>query len=300
MTLHELQFLGKENEYAQFDSAAYAILPVPYEGAVSYGTGTAAAPQAVLEASCYLEFYDEVLKFQPHESGIVTLAPLSPVEHHAEMHQRIYEKTRELLQHSKVPILLGGDHSISSGAFKALYEHHGYLSCIQIDAHADLRDSYEGSPFSHASVMSRIREFTEHTLHIGIRSMSAEEAQRVAKERIQLCTMHDYRNGLLDADAMLETLPNPLFLTFDVDAFDWSVIASTGTPEPGGFTWDEAMDLLQTIFQKKHVVGFDIVELSAGHRNSSFAVAKLVYKMIAFHIMSEQHKHVATGGSEHL
>ncbi len=290
MTPNELQFLGEENQFALAEQSDYAILPIPYEGAVSYGAGTAAAPQAVLEASCYLEFYDETLKFQPHEHGIFTLAPLVAKQDHTEMIQLIYEQTRELVQIMKFPIILGGDHSISSGVFKALQEYYGALSCIQIDAHADLRDSYEGSKLSHASVMARIREMTEHTLQLGIRSMSFEEAKKVASEQIPLCTMHEYRDGHYDLRAALDELPYPVFITFDVDAFDWSVISSTGTPEPGGFTWDEALELLQLVFQHKNVVGFDIVELSAGDRNSEFAVAKLLYKMIAFHIMAKQSK----------
>jgi agmatinase len=284
MKPHDLQFLGTENEFAQWETAQYALLPVPYEGAVSYGRGAAAAPEAVLEASCFLEFYDEALKFQPHEAGIVTLAPPPISDDHAQMHQTIYEHTREILNFDKVPVILGGDHSISSGVFRALQEKYGQLSCIQIDAHADLRDSYEGSIYSHASVMARIREMTPRTLQIGIRSMSREEAEAVGRNGASLCTMHDFRRGFFALDETLEALPNPVFLTFDVDAFDWSVITSTGTPEPGGFTWDEAMNLLWKIFERKQIIGFDVVELSADphDRNSPFAVAKLLYKMIGF------------------
>jgi agmatinase len=288
MKISELQFLGPENEFAQWETAKFALLPIPYEGAVSYGRGAAAAPEAVLKASCFLEFYDEVLKFQPHEAGIITLAPPPISDDHAVMHQTIYEHTREIINAGKMPVILGGDHSISSGVFRALKEKYGQLSCIQIDAHSDLRDAYEGSIYSHASVMARIREMTPHTLQLGIRSMSFEEAKTIARDGLPVCTMYDYRRGLYSLDEALKALPDPVFLTFDVDAFDWSVIACTGTPEPGGFTWNEAMILLWKIFERKHVVGFDVVELAADphDRNSPFAVAKLIYKMIGFSAFS--------------
>ena len=189
-------------------------------------------------------------------------------------------------------MLLGGDHSISPGFLRALCEEYGTLSVIQIDAHADLRDSYQGSKFSHACVMARIRELTPHTLQIGIRSMSFEEAQRVEREDLPVCTMSDFRRGKFDMDAALENLPDPVFITVDVDVFDWSVIMSTGTPEPGGFTWDEAMDLLKNIFAHKRVVGFDVVELSYSEtdKNSAFAVAKLIYKMLGFKLAAGEYR----------
>jgi agmatinase len=179
---------------------------------------------------------------------------------------------------------VGGDHSISSGYCQALLERYRRISVIQLDAHADLRETYDNSPWSHACVMARIREMTRNTLQIGIRSVSLEEAKRVKHENITLCTMHEYRSGAFDLQAAMQHLPDPVFLTLDVDVFDWSVIASTGTPEPGGFLWDEGLDALRHIFSQKHVVGFDVVELAYQEydRNSPFAVAKLIYKMLAF------------------
>ena len=137
--------------------------------------------------------------------------------------------------------------------------------------------------------MARIRDYTRETLHIGIRAISIEEAEKASREQIPLCTMHDFRTGQFDLNAALASLSDPAFVTVDVDAFDWSVIASTGTPEPGGFLWDEGLDLLQKIFSRKNVVGFDLVELSHSEndRNSPFAAAKLVYKMLGFKLASE-------------
>ncbi|HNW61025.1 MAG TPA: agmatinase [bacterium] len=289
MTLNDHPFLAPEPEFAAYDTAAVAILPFPYEGGVSYGHGTAAAPQAILEASAYVEFYDEVLKAEPYRMGIATVAAPQIPRQPEEMIRTLYETTRALLVDGKFVVVLGGDHSISSGYFKSLLEKHGRLSCIQLDAHSDLREEYEGSRLSHASVMARIREMTPHALQLGIRAQCIEEAQAIAANHWPVCTMHDFRKGVFDVDAAIAALPDPVFITVDVDAFDLSVIHSTGTPEPGGFAWDEALDLLNRIFMRKKVVGFDLVELAydENDRNSAFCTARLAYKMLGFKLAAE-------------
>lgn len=290
MKLYSKQFLGLDSEHTSFEKASVVLFPVPYEGGVSYGLGTAKAPDAILDASCYLELYDEVLEIEPYLKGIVTVNPPLIPDNPEDLMQTIYQSTLELIQQKKFVILIGGDHSVSFGYFKAIQEKYGQVSVIQLDAHADLRNTYEGSEWNHACVMSRIRERTSDTLQIGIRSLSAEEAALIKNENIALCTMHQYRSGNFDLDDALNQLPDPVFLTVDVDVFDWSVIASTGTPEPGGFFWDEGISLLQKIFMKKKIVGFDVVELSyrKGDLNSPFAVAKLIYKMIGFKFFNKQ------------
>jgi agmatinase len=284
MKINPLRFLEIGEDFTHPDQSAVAVLPVPYEGGVSYGRGAAQAPSAVLDASRYLELYDEVLKAEPYRVGITTISPPMIPQDQAEAIEVIYRTVKTLLDQDKFVVVIGGDHSISSAFAKALHERHGSISVVQIDAHADLRDSYDGSVLSHASVMSRIREVTAHTLQVGIRSLSREEAERVEREGLALCTMHDFRQGTFDLDSALKLLPDPVFLTLDVDALDWSVVFSTGTPEPGGFLWDEAIQLLARIFSAKDVIGFDVVELaySQADRNSPFAVAKLIYKLIGF------------------
>lgn len=284
MKLNSKQFLDLNAEFAEFATAAVAILPVPYEGGVTYGVGAAQGPDAVINASQHLELYDEMVKAEPFRMGIATLMPLQPPSDLQSLHKAIYRCSKAVIEKDKFMVLLGGDHSISIGYFQALQEKHPQLSVIQLDAHADLRDRYDSNPFSHACIMSRIREFTTHTLQIGIRSMSLDEARRIERENLAVCTMTDYRKGNFDIDAAIARLPDPVYVTVDVDVFDWSVIRSTGTPEPGGFLWDEALRLLQKIFMKKNVAGFDVVELSGDShdRNSAFAVAKLIYKMLGF------------------
>lgn len=274
------QFLGGGEAAVSFKDAKVVILPLPYEGGVSWGKGTAEAPEAVLAASEYLELYDEELKVEPCEAGIFTgEAPELP-QQHEEMNRTVYRSVKTVLNHDKFPVSIGGDHSVTVGCFQAFMEKYGSLSVIQFDAHADLRDSYEGSKLSHACVMARLREMTPDTLQIGIRSISREEAESADMNSLGL--MRRIRDKTFDWEERIKQLPDPVYITFDADVFDWSVVRSTGTPEPGGMSWDEAMDILQIIFKNRKVVGFDVVELigDENDRNAAFAIAKLIYKMI--------------------
>ena len=284
MMLHPIQFLDLEAEYTTFEDAAVCILPFPYEGGISYLSGTANAPDAVLEASKHLECYDEILKAEPYRMGIATIHPPEIPHDKEKIIEAIYHEIQTLMKTGKFVVLLGGDHSITTGYVRVLHERHPGLSVIQLDAHADLRDSYNGSKFNHACIMARLRDMSVDTLQLGIRSLSREEAERVEEERLKLYSMHDYRQKMFDLGTVLDRLSDPVYITLDVDVFDWGVIRSTGTPEPGGFSWDEGMSLLHRIFSRKQVVGFDVVELSFDNHdyNSPFAVAKLIYKMLGF------------------
>jgi len=284
MKPHPTPFLNPPPERCTLEHARVVVLPFPYEGGISYETGTAAAPRAILEASAQLEFYDEVLQAEPVEVGIATVQPPEIPEDPRQMIETLYQTARALLDRKKFIVVAGGDHSITSGYVRALKERCDPLGVIQLDAHADLRESYDGSPLSHACVMARIREITPHTVQLGIRSISAEEARRVRQDGLLLCPLHRWRQGAFDLQGALRRLPEQVFITVDVDVFDWSVVSSTGTPEPGGLLWDEALGILKTVFNAKDVVGFDVVELAykKDDMNSPFAVAKLIYKMIGF------------------
>jgi agmatinase len=284
MKLNKKQFLGTDRVPVSLQNAAVVIVPFAYEGGVSFGKGTAEGPEAIIDASYHLELYDEVLDTEPGSVGICTIESVEMPSDGEKMVEIIYKTTKKLLTDEKFIVSIGGDHSITIGYCKALVEKYQKLSVIQIDAHADLRHSYEGSIYSHASVMARVREMTQDTLQLGIRSISKNEAERVRNEHISLYTMDMFRNSNFNLKSALVNLPDPVFITFDVDVFDWSVVRSTGTPEPGGLLWDEAMGILQTIFSAKNVVGFDVVELSHDRNdpNSAFAVAKLIYKMIGY------------------
>ncbi len=284
MKANAIPFLAPPPEFSDLAQARVVVVPFGYEGGVSYGRGAAAAPRAVLEASQQVEFYDEELDAEPFRIGIATLAEPSIPADAERMVTLLRDIIDPLLAQDRFPIVIGGDHSISSGYARALAKHHADFGVIQLDAHADLRPSYDGSPLSHASVMARVREITPHTLQIGIRSLDIDEARLVREEKLAFCTMRQWRQGRFDLQAALAALPEKVFITLDVDVFDLSVIASTGTPEPGGLGWYEALDLLRAIFETKSVVGCDVVELA--HRphdaNSPFAVAKLIYKLIGY------------------
>jgi len=281
---HAVPFMGVSEAAVDLDSARVVILPIGYEGGISYGKGTADAPQAVLEASQHLELYDEVLDAEPHQIGIFTLSAPKIAATPERMVTQLQGLLQSLLNRDKFVVVIGGDHSVTNGYLRALNRCYDRFGVIQLDAHADLRDTYDGSPLSHACTMARALEQTPDCLQIGIRSMSAEEARRIKEQNLALYTMQDWRKGRLDLKAVLDRLPDKIFLTLDVDVFDWSVIASTGTPEPGGCYWDEAVDLLTAVFAAKDIIGVDVVELSHNPRdnNSAFAVAKLVYKMIGW------------------
>jgi agmatinase len=282
---HPISFLGDPASPVELNSARVVILPFGYEGGISYGRGAAAAPQAVLEASHYLELYDEILEVEPSQVGIFTMTAPAIAKDPEKMVRQLQALVQTLLEQDKFVVVIGGDHSITNGYLRALGRHRQF-GVIQLDAHADLRDSYEGSPLSHACTMARALELTPHCLQIGIRSMSKVEARRVKEQNLALYTMQDWRKGRLDIKVVLDRLPPKVFLTLDVDVFDWSVISNTGTPEPGGCYWDEAMDLLSVIFSAKEIIGVDVVELSHDNQSqdtkSAFAVAKLIYKMIGW------------------
>lgn len=281
---HPIPFLGAAEAASGLDSAKVVVLPFGYEGGVSYGRGTADAPQAVLQASQYLELYDEILDAEPYRIGLFTPDVPKIDDAPEAMAARLQAMLGALLDEDKFVVVVGGDHSITNGYLRALSRRRSNFGVIQLDAHADLRDTYEGSALSHACIMARALEYTPHCLQIGIRSMSAEEARKVKERNLALYTMQDWRCGRLDLTAALKRLPEKVLLTLDVDVFDWSVIADTGTPEPGGCSWDEAVDLLAAVFAAKDVIGIDVVELCPNPRNqnSAFAVAKLIYKMIGW------------------
>jgi N1-aminopropylagmatine ureohydrolase len=283
---HPIPFLGDPESMVELDSAPVVILPFGYEGGISYGRGAAGGPQAVIEASQYLELYDEILEVEPSQVGIFTLAEPPIAKDPEKMVEQLQALVQPLLERDKFVILVGGDHSITNGYLRALSRQNALFGVIQLDAHADLRESYAGSPLSHACTMARALELTPHCLQIGIRSMSKAEARRIQEQNLALYTMQDWRKGRLDLAAALDRLPPKVFLTLDVDVFDWSVISKTGTPEPGGCYWDEAMDLLGAIFDAKDIIGVDVVELSHDPQSqdtkSAFAVAKLIYKMIGW------------------
>lgn len=284
-------FMGLEEEASDFDRAGVVILPVPYEATTSYGGGTANGPAAIVEASRYIELYDQELDTLPSDVGIATLPALElsgagPEQAVAELREA-YDAVLDAAR-GKLVITLGGEHSISSAPILAhaerLEREGRRLSVLQIDAHTDLRPEYEGSPWSHASIMARVADACDITA-VGIRALTKEEAD-FAREResIRIFYADHIHEGTAWIDDVIATLGDDVYITFDVDGFDPSLVPATGTPEPGGLQWYPVMKLLRRVFAERHVHGVDVVELAPipGYHAADFLVAKLVYKMIGY------------------
>ena len=281
-----MKFLGTEYSVNTVDKAAIIILPIPYEFSTSYGKGTKNGPRAIIKASPYLEFYDEQYRIEPWREGIFTAESITPDKTPQSTMQSITRIVSSLIDRNKFIISLGGEHSISYGIYRAYHGRFKDLSVLQMDAHSDIRDQYEGTKFSHACVMRRIWEMNSQIVQVGIRSQSIEESNFISKNHIKIMYAHQlYQYGF--NERILEALGENVYITLDVDFFDPSLIPSTGTPEPGGFQWYESMVFLERVFTQKNVVGMDIVEYSPIKNliAPDFMMAKLIYKLIACYLI---------------
>jgi agmatinase len=288
-------FLGLEGDLASWESAGTVILPIPYEATVSYQGGTKAGPAAILEASRYIELYDQELDFEPAEHGVCTLpalhltgaGPEQAVGELREAYDRILAAAGE-----RLVIGLGGEHSLSSAPVLAHAARLGErrLTVLQFDAHSDLRLEYEGSPYSHAAVMARCVDDVD-IVAVGIRALTQDERQLI-RERDSITTI--FAEEMWDDDAWIDramqALGDDVYITFDVDYFDPSLMPATGTPEPGGGQWYPTLQLLRRVFRERRVVGVDVVELAPmpGNAAPDFLVAKLIYKMIGYRAAAQR------------
>ena len=280
-------FLGLDSEESAYDQSKVVILPVPYERTVSFGRGTSGGPHSIIYASRSLELYDDELRGEPYEIGIHTLAELESNVDPEQMVEDLNEVCTSLLDDNKFIITLGGEHSITYGAVRAHKEKYGEISVLNIDAHCDLRDSYEGTKYNHACVMRRIVEEGIPIAEVGIRSYSLEEAEYiVGKDNIHL--FHAREINAKQNDSWMEDvickLSAKVYISVDVDAFDPSIVPGTGTPEPGGLNWQQVIGLIRNIFLSREVVGMDIVELApiAGIIGPDVLAAKLAYKSVGY------------------
>jgi agmatinase len=277
-------FLGLEGESPPLERARVVLVPVPYDRTASYGKGTASGPRAILEASTHMELYDDELGVEPHTIGIFTASPVSGNDDPPEvMASKVEEAVAGYLRMGKMPVVLGGEHSVSIGAMRAYEKAYPGLSIVQLDAHGDLRRSFEGSEYNHACVMSHFAGRIP-TLQIGIRSMCREEGEFAREKRLRIIPAQDLIRRPEAALAEVDRLGDEIYLTIDVDFFDPAIMPTTGTPEPGGPGWYEALDLIRGICSRKTLVGFDVNELSPleGNAAPDFMTAKLVYKTIAY------------------
>jgi len=278
-------FLGVTPEESKLERARVAVIPAPFDQTTSYLPGTRFGPRAILEASRQVEFFDEELDREPFEIGVTTLdeIEIDPSDIEASL-RRLEETVDALAEKGIVPFTLGGEHSLTLAPVAALQRRFPGLSVLQLDAHLDLRDSYQGTKLSHASVMRRIRELGVPTVAVGIRSVSREEADYVHAEKVPVFLGREIRAKGLPVDEIVAKLGNPVYVTVDLDAFDPAFVPGVGTPEPGGLTWDEGLRLLRAVFERRQVVGMDVVELCPipGQIVSDFFAAKLANKMIGY------------------
>jgi agmatinase len=292
-TLSHKQFLIDKGEInSSFEKSDVVVLQAGYEHTSSYGRGSANGPKEIINASHYVEYYDEELGLETiNETNIHTAKALEfGREVHEEALSRIERKADEIIKSGKFLITLGGEHTISFPIFKAFQNNYPNLSILQLDAHADLRESYEGSRFSHACVMARIRELNPKIAQYGVRALSKIESELIETDKnIQTVYAHNLVQGKVNQDHLLRHLTEDVYVTIDADAFDPSVIPGTGTPEPGGLKWYETLQFLKRVFTEKNVVGFDVVECCPreGENISEFTLAKLVYKLIGYRYLNK-------------
>ncbi len=279
MTENQSHFLGSELDSISED-ALFHILPVPFERTVSYGGGTALGPQAIIESSHQLELFDG--QGIPAEKGIFTHPPVSCSGEITGVLDAIERFVSLSFERKKIPVLLGGEHTVTVGALGALKKGREKIGIVQFDAHADLRNAYQGTPYSHACVMRRAFDLEIPIFQIGIRSLSHEEhILRITEKIPHLDAAEINRNGI-PSPLLPPDFPDTLYLTLDVDALDPAIMPSTGTPEPGGLSWYQMMACLENVVAGRRVAGFDVVELApvTGNHGPDFTAAKLVYSVM--------------------
>ncbi len=281
-----IRYLGNNEFSPSYEEAKVAVLPVPYEATVSYGKGTGMGPDAILDASTQVELYDEQTGCEPYRIGVATLPhlDLSGIDHER-IGEVITPAVSKVLADGKWPLVLGGEHSITPPVVEAVQKKFPDVTVVQFDAHADLRDSYEGSKMSHACAMARVREIVKDAVQIGIRNLSEPEAKLAREKQYKIFYAHQVHHDKDWIKKAVDVIKSEeVYITFDLDGFDSTLMPATGTPEPGGIGWYDAVDFMNELFAKKKVVGMDIVELApiANLHACDFLAAKLGYKAIAY------------------
>jgi len=274
-------FGGVPPEYSRADTAKIVIVPVPYDGTSTYMKGADKGPEAIIRASGNMELYDIETDSQVYLQGIFTDDPVDSGPEPEKMVKAVERRVGGHLADGKFVVLLGGEHSVSIGAVRAHAQKYPGMTVLQLDAHADLRNEYEGSKYNHACVMARVKEMCP-IVQVGIRSMDVSEKPTMDRGRVFFA--EDIHRGTAGVDTIIRTLTDPVYITIDLDVFDPSIMPSTGTPEPGGLLWYDDLALLKGVCRRCTVVGFDVVEMCplAGHWAPDFMAAKLIYKLLSY------------------
>lgn len=266
--------------YSERGGSGIVIIPVPFDLTSSWLKGADKGPEAIIEASENMELFDAETRFEVYRKGIYTEKPLW-AKNTTQMVELVRNKITEHLSEGRFPVTIGGEHSVSIGAFKAFREIYEGLSILHLDAHSDRRDVYEGDKFNHACVIARAEEENLKVVSVGIRSLDISEKRILEDENVFFA--EEMRKDTDWIQEAVSKLDENVYVTIDLDVFDPSVIPSTGTPEPGGLLWYDVLDLLKAVCAQKKVRGFDVVELKPDcNRHSEFTAAKLIYKFLSY------------------
>jgi agmatinase len=293
---YSVTFGGISGKYASWKEATFAVIPFPVDMTTTYMAGTRNGPRAILDASSHMELFDEENKIEPYRSGIFVSAEIpattaGPVAALKEVERRVTAISKA----GKVPILLGGEHSGTAAAVAALRKKHGELTVLQFDAHADLRDEYLGTPHNHACVGRRIVDTGAKLVQVGIRSMSEEEDRYLKKaEEVKTFYASEVRDNVADVTkGIVSSLEGNVYITIDLDVFDPGIMPAVVTPEPGGLTWFEGIDILRDVMRADcNVVGFDVMELApiAGMGAPDYLAARLCYRLMGWLVARQSEK----------
>ncbi|MBW1982421.1 MAG: agmatinase [Deltaproteobacteria bacterium] len=282
-------FGGLEAAVSDIASARALIIPVPYDATTTYITGTRQGPAAILEASQQLEFFDEETRHEVFKVGIATLEEIEvDARGPGSMVARVETVGRWALDTGLFPLMLGGEHLLSLGMIRAVAEESADLTILHLDAHADLRRTYQGSDYSNACVM-RLAGRHGNVVSVGIRSLSLEEDHWIRQQGLTVFYAADLRDNSRWQQQVVDCLGQEVYITIDLDVFDPAEMPAVGTPEPGGLHWYEVLKLLRLVCENRTVIGADVMELcpQAAHSPANFTAAKLVYKILAYRFHGE-------------
>lgn len=279
-----MNFGGIDAGNPDLEDAKFVVIPVPYDLTSTYQAGSRRGPAAILDASCNMELYDEELCVETYLAGIHTTDPLEVDARGPEaMVKVVHREVAKVLSSGKIPVVLGGEHSVTIGVVQAMKEKYSSISVLQLDAHADMRDSYQNSSFSHASVGRRIFEMCP-LVQAGVRSMCMEEARFIEENEVKIFTPDFITDDSDPVKKICANLSEDVYITVDLDVLDPSIMLATGTPEPGGILWNDLIRLIRGVSENCTIRGFDIVELCPipGIVAPDFTAAKLTYRLMGY------------------
>ncbi|MGS2725317.1 agmatinase [Psychroserpens sp. BH13MA-6] len=279
-------YAGIEEQFSKLDSSKIVLIPVPYDGTSTWQKGADKGPEAFLNASENMELYDIETETEVYKQGVFLADAITENDSPEKVVDVVHQVTKKYIKKNKFVTTFGGEHSISIGSIRAFNECFDNLTVLQIDAHADLRKSYQGSKCNHACALYEASQ-TTNLIQVGIRSMDVMETTVMDADKTFFA--HEMAEDDNWMDSAIDLMTDNVYITFDLDAFDPSIMPSTGTPEPGGLLWYETLDFLRQVFEEKNVVGFDIVELcpNSKEKSSDFLAAKLYYKMLTYKFLNE-------------